>query len=103
MPTDDLPYLLRLYVTGNGPRSARAIVNVRKICEEFLHDGYELEVIDIARQPALARTQQLIAAPTLIKHRPLPERRFIGDMSHAERIVAGFGLDARVGAMPGAK
>lgn len=89
-------YRLRLFVTGTSPRSARAIVNVRRICEEHLAGDYDLEVIDIARHPALARSEQLVAAPTLIKHMPLPVRRFIGDMSQTERILAG--LDLAVGA-----
>jgi circadian clock protein KaiB len=104
MPTaSEHLYQLRLYVTGTGPRSARAIVNVRKICEEHLHDQYELDVVDIARNPTVARTEQLIAAPTLVKRRPLPERRFIGDMTRSERIVAGLDLGALAGALPAAK
>ena len=76
----DRQYLLRLFVTGTSARSARAIVNVRRICEEHLQDGYELEVIDIALNPALARREQLVAAPTLIKQSPPPVRLFIGDI-----------------------
>ena len=87
-------YTLRLYVTGTTPRSNRAIVNIRKICEEHLAGRYELEVIDIYQQPILAEGEQIIAAPTLIKSLPLPLRRFIGDMSNTERILVG--LDLRV-------
>jgi circadian clock protein KaiB len=93
-------YQFLLYVTGTSPRSARAIVNVRRICEQHLHDRYELKVIDIAGQPALARSQQLIAAPTLVKQRPLPERRFIGDMSRSERLVAALDLASPAAATP---
>jgi circadian clock protein KaiB len=85
-------YRLRLYVTGSSPRSARAIVNVRRLCEDNLRDRYDLEVIDIARQPAIARAEQLVAAPTLVKQAPLPVRRFIGDMSHTEAILRGLDL-----------
>lgn len=93
----DRQYMLQLYITGTSARSARAIVNIRKICEEHLGKGYELEVIDIARQPARARREQLVAAPTLIKQSPPPVRRFIGDMSQTDRIVDGLDLDSRPG------
>jgi len=85
-------YVLRLYVTGTTPHSARAIVNIRQICEEHLHGRYELEVVDISRHPTLAEGEQIIAAPTLIKKLPLPLRRFIGDMSQTERILLGLDL-----------
>lgn len=88
-------YRLRLFVMGISPRSVRAIVNVRTICEEHLRDGYELEVIDITLRPALARSEQLVAAPTLIKQLPLPVRRFIGDMSQTDRIVEALGVAPR--------
>ena len=91
----DRQYLLRLFVTGTSARSARAIVNVRRICEEHLQDGYELEVIDIALNPALARREQLVAAPTLIKQSPPPVRRFIGDMSQTDRLLEGLDLASR--------
>lgn len=87
-----LRYTLRLYVTGTTPRSAQAIVNIRKICEDHLKGRYDLEVIDITRHPTLARGEQIIAAPTLIKKLPLPIRRFIGDMSETERILLGLDL-----------
>ncbi len=87
-------YFLRLFVTGTTPRSTRAIVNTRRICEEYLPGCYELEIIDIAQHPARAAGEQLIAAPTLIRTLPLPERRFIGDMSQTERLVQGLDLRA---------
>lgn len=99
----DLFYRLRLYVTGASPRSARAIVNVRRICEEHLRDRYDLEVIDIARQPGVARSEQLVAAPTLVKQQPLPVRRFVGDMSQTDRILRGLGLQAAAGGPPATK
>jgi circadian clock protein KaiB len=89
---DTGPCLLRLYVIGATPRSMRAIVNIRKICEEHLHGRYELEVVDISQHPALAAGDQIIATPTLIKKLPLPLRRFIGDMSQTERILVGLDL-----------
>jgi circadian clock protein KaiB len=85
-------YVLRLYVTGMTPKSMRAIDNVRKICDEYLKGRYELEVIDIYQQPDYAKTEQLIAAPTLIKKLPLPLRKFIGDMSNEDRILVGLDI-----------
>lgn len=85
-------YLLKLYITGTTPSSTKAIVNIRKICEEHLHGRYDLEIIDISQHPTLAEGEQIIAAPTLIKKLPLPLRRFIGDMSQTERILLGLDL-----------
>jgi circadian clock protein KaiB len=85
-------YVLRLYVTGMTPRSTRAVENVRKICEEHLAGRYELEVVDIYQQPGLARGEQIIAAPTLIKKLPLPLRRIIGDLSSTERVLVGLDI-----------
>ena len=86
-------YVLRLYITGTTPASTRAVEHVRRICEEHLHGRYELQVIDIYQMPTLAKDHQIIAAPTLIKVLPAPLRRFIGDLSRAEKIL--FGLDLR--------
>jgi circadian clock protein KaiB len=85
-------YLLRLYVTGPTVQSNRAIVNTRRICEEHLKDRYDLEVVDICQNPELASRDQIIAAPTLIKQQPLPVRRFVGDMSRTDRLLAGLDL-----------
>lgn len=87
-------YILRLYITGTTLQSTRAILNIRKICEEHLEGRYELEVVDISEYPTLAIGEQIIAAPTLIKRLPLPLRRFIGDMSQTERILLGLDLRA---------
>ncbi len=86
-------YLLRLYVTGSTPRSLRAIANLQKICEEHLHGRYDLEVIDLYKQPQLAAGDQIVALPTLIKQLPPPLCRIIGDMSDTERVLVG--LDVR--------
>jgi len=83
-------YVLRLFVSGLTPKSQRAIDNLKAICEEYLKDRYELEVIDIFQQPELARSEQVIAAPTLIKELPPPLRKFIGDMSQTEKILVGL-------------
>jgi circadian clock protein KaiB len=85
-------YILRLYVTGMTPRSARAVKNLRAICDEYLEGRYELDVIDIYQQPVLTKGEQIIAAPTLIKQLPLPMRRIIGDMSNRERVLLGLDL-----------
>jgi len=89
---DNDRYVLRLYVTGSSRHSTRAIVNIRKICEEHLKGRYELEIVDISQDPTLVMGEQIIAAPTLIKKLPLPLRRFIGDMSQTERILIGLDL-----------
>jgi len=84
-------YILRLYVTGMTQTSARAIERVRSICEKHLSNRYELEVVDIFQLPALAKNEQIVATPTLIKALPLPLRRYIGDLSNIEKVL--FGLD----------
>ncbi len=85
-------YVLKLYVTGMTPRSIHAINNIKKICVDHLDDSYDLDVIDIYQQPILAKGEQIVAAPTLIKKLPLPLRRFIGDMSNTEKILLGLDL-----------
>ena len=94
--TADEQYVLRLYVTGTTPRSAAAVVNVRRICENHLAGRYELEVIDVFRHPEKAVEAQIVAAPTLIKYLPHPVRRFIGDMSKTERMLSGLGFKGAV-------
>jgi len=91
--TDKGNYILRLYVSGMTPNSTRAIENVRRLCEEHLEGRYQLEIIDIYQQPIFAKEGQIVAAPTLVKELPPPLRKFIGDMSHTERIL--LGLDVR--------
>jgi circadian clock protein KaiB len=86
------PYVLRLFITGTTSRSARAIANLRRVCEQRLHGEYDLEVIDIYQHPAAAREYQIVAAPTLVKMLPLPLRRIIGDLANEERILAGLDL-----------
>ena len=88
-------YLLRLYVTGTTGKSVRAIQNVRRICEEHLQGLYELEVVDIYKNLPLARGDQIIAAPTLVKRLPAPLRRLIGDMSDEHRVLVGLDIRPR--------
>jgi circadian clock protein KaiB len=85
-------YLLSLYITGSTSKSVLAITNLKKICEEYLEGKYELEVIDLYKNPLVAREEQIIAAPTLIKKLPLPFRRIIGDMSNEEKVLMGLDL-----------
>jgi circadian clock protein KaiB len=89
---DRAKYVLRLYVTGMTPKSTQAIANVQKLCEEHLAGRYELKVIDIYQQPILAKGDQIIAVPTLIKKFPLPLRKLIGDLSDKERFLVGVDL-----------
>ena len=85
-------YELRLYVAGMTPRSARALANIKQICEEHLKGHYGLQVIDLYQQPVLAKGDQIIAVPTLIKKLPMPLRRLIGDLSDREQVLIGLDL-----------
>lgn len=88
-------YILRLYVTGSSTRSLRAISNLKKLCDEHLPDEYDLEVIDIYKNPDAAREEQIVAAPTLIKRLPRPLRRFVGDMSNTQKLLVGLEIYER--------
>src|SRR5664280_3406829 len=90
---DRTKYVFRLYVTRMTPKSTKEINNVQKRCEKYLEGTYELRVIDIYQQPKLAKGEQIIATPTLIKQLPLPLRRLIGDMSNTERFLVGIDLE----------
>lgn len=85
-------YILKLYVSGSSTRSAKAISNVRAICNEYLSGRYQLEVIDVFQQPELAHQNQLLAAPTLIKEQPDPPRRLVGDMSDQDRVLYSLNI-----------
>lgn len=88
-------YILRLFVTGSTARSTAAISNLRRICEDRLHGEYHLEIIDLYQHPQAAKSNQIIAAPTLLKVLPLPLRRIIGDLANEERVLAGLDLAPR--------
>lgn len=92
LPGENTKYHLKLYVTATTPSSTRAVANIRKLCETYLPGRFELDVIDITMRPEIAKREQLIGAPTLIKHLPLPLRRFIGDMSNTEKLIVGLNL-----------
>lgn len=88
-------HVFRLFVSGMTPRSARALSTIKTICEERLAGRYELEVVDVYRRPDLVADDQIIAVPTLVRRRPEPLRKFIGDLSDRERMLAGLGLQLR--------
>ena len=85
-------YIFRLYVSGSSTRSLRAIANLKKLCDEYLTDRYELQVIDIYKNPEIARDEKIIAAPTLVRHLPQPLRRFVGDLSNTRRLLVGLDI-----------
>jgi len=89
---DKQKYALRLYVTGQTPRSLRSVENLRNLCEKHLKGRYDLEVVDIYQQPSLAKEMQILAAPTLVKALRLPLRRLVGDFSDQNRVVIGLDL-----------
>jgi circadian clock protein KaiB len=88
-------YRLRLFVTGTTPRSARAIQNIRTICEEHLQGRYDLDVIDIYQHPEHVKAEQIVVTPTLVKLFPLPVRKLIGDLSEKERVLAALDIVQR--------
>ena len=83
---------LRLYVAGQTPKSLAAISNLKKICTEHLSDRYRIEVIDLAKNPALARDHQILAIPTLVRKLPVPIRKIIGDLSDTARVLVGLDI-----------
>jgi len=92
---DAAHYHLRLFVTGTTPRSARAIQNIRAICEEHLQGRYDLEVIDIYQHPEHAKVEQIVVTPTLVKRTPVPIRKLIGDLSDTGRVLIGLDIAPR--------
>lgn len=85
-------YALSLYITGATEHSLAAVANVRRLCEELLPDRYDLEIVDLYREPQAAVREDIIAAPTLVKRYPPPLRRFVGDLSNREKVVLGLDL-----------
>ena len=86
---------LKLYVAGQTPKSLTAFANLKKICEEHLKGKYLIEVVDLLKNPQLARGDQILAIPTLVRKLPVPIRKIIGDLSNTERVLVG--LDLRPG------
>lgn len=90
-------YLLRLYVAGQTPRTVMALSNLKTICEEHLAGRYEIEVVDLLVDPTLARGDQILALPTLIRRLPPPVKKIIGDLTDAEHVLVGLDLRRRAG------
>ena len=89
---------LRLYVAGQTPKSLQAFANLKRICEEHLHGEYHIEVVDLVKNPKLAKGDQILALPTLVRKLPEPVRKIIGDLSNTERVLVGLDLrPAKVG------
>jgi circadian clock protein KaiB len=85
-------YIFRLFITGASPNSARAVANIRQICETYLKGKYKLEIVDVYQQQEIAEKEQLIALPLLIKKQPLPVRRLIGDLSNKQKVLTELGI-----------
>jgi circadian clock protein KaiB len=83
---------LRLYVAGMTPTSIRAFENLKKLCEEHMHGAYQIQVVDLLERPTLARGDQIIAVPTLVRRLPTPVKKIIGDLSNTERVLVGLDL-----------
>ena len=89
---DNEGYNLRLYVAGQTPRSIAAIANLKKICDAHLSGRYNVTIIDLMKDPALAQRDQIVAIPTLIRHLPEPLKRIIGDLSNVEKVLVGLDI-----------
>ena len=89
---DEARWNLRLYVAGQTPRSLSAFQNLKNICEEYLQGEYHIEVVDLMENPTLARGDQILAIPTLVRKLPQPIRKIIGDLSNAERVLVGLDI-----------
>jgi circadian clock protein KaiB len=87
-------FVLRLYVAGQTPKCMRAFSNLKRICEEYLSNRYRIEMIDLLHDPALARGDQILAVPTLVRRVPTPVRKIIGDLSNTQRVLVGLDLGA---------
>lgn len=83
---------LRLYVAGQTPKSVAAFANLKKICEEHLAGEYHIEVVDLLKEPQLAKGDQILAIPTLVRKLPEPIRKIIGDLSNTDRVLVGLNL-----------
>ena len=91
----DQTYSLRLYVAGQTPKSVLAFTNLKQICEQHLLGRYQIEIIDLLENPQLARGDQILAVPTLVRRLPEPIKKIIGDLSNTERVLVGLDLRVR--------
>ena len=89
---DDERWILRLYVAGQSPRSLRAFANLKDLCETHLAGRYEIEIVDLIADPSRARSDDILAIPTLVRRLPLPLRKIIGDLSDREGVLVGLQL-----------
>src|SRR5882724_11034951 len=96
LPLGTENFVLRLYVAGQTPKCMRAFSNLKRICEQYLADRYQIEMIDLLGDPALARGDQILAVPTLVRRMPEPVRKIIGDLSNTQRVLAGLDLSIDV-------
>ena len=94
-PPGGQTYRLRLYVAGQTPKSVLAFRNLKEICEEHLQGRYEIEIIDLLERPQLARGDQILAVPTVVRRLPEPIKKIIGDLSNTERVLVGLDLRER--------
>ncbi len=83
-------YRLKLYITGQTPRSRGAIRNLKRLVDDLILDSCELDIIDVLENPQMAEDEKILATPTLVKEQPLPQRRIIGDLSDAEKVMMGL-------------
>ena len=90
--SDSETFLLRLYVAGQTPKCMRAFANLKRICEEYLAGHYHIEMVDLLQNPQLARGDQILAVPTLVRRLPEPIKKIIGDLSNTERVLVGLDL-----------
>lgn len=90
--SDSETFLLRLYVAGQTPKCMRAFANLKRICEEHLAGRYHIEMVDLLQNPQLARGDQILAVPTLVRRLPEPIKKIIGDLSNTERVLVGLDL-----------
>ena len=90
--TDENKWMLRLYVAGQTPKAITAYANLKKICEEHLQGSYQIEVIDLLVNPTLAKDDQILALPTLVRKLPEPIKKIIGDLSNTERVLVGLDI-----------
>jgi circadian clock protein KaiB len=90
-------WYLRLYVAGQSPKSLRAFANLKDLCEQHMPGRYEIEIIDLVEDPALAQADDILAVPTLVRRLPAPLRKIIGDLSNTEKVLVGLRLDPKDG------
>ncbi|MGH7184567.1 MAG: circadian clock KaiB family protein [Nitrospiraceae bacterium] len=94
-PNEHRQWQLRLYVAGQTPKCLAAFANLKNLCEEYMGGDYQIEIIDLLQQPQLAKGDQILAIPTLVRKLPEPVRKIIGDLSNTERVLVGLDLKSR--------